>query len=408
MSILNKIFLLFFTSIVLMLYLSNLTNKTVEAKISSLYKEKYIRISKEFFNHLANADFIKLEKRAKELHFIQSSVVMDENIKVVFEDNLSFGKIKIFKKNEFYYLYIDYLGDKLIYFDTAQNIDSKDKSILNYLFYTDILLIIIIFIFIINSIRPLKTIAEAMGKFGKGDRSCRLKERKSSDEISKVIKEFNNMAENIESLLSSREQLIRDVSHELRTPIARIKIALDLQEENQYSKILKDANNQLDALTNELLNVEKLNTIELKLQRLDIETILANTLSIMLIKDESILDINIKEKVSLEVDLDYFSMALKNLIDNAIKYRESGTVTVTIDNQNIEIKNRAKPLEHGLQYYTKAFTQEDDSRGSKGYGIGLNIVKKVLSKHNFDLDYQYKDGYICLSITNWNKKQKRS
>ena len=249
-------------------------------------------------------------------------------------------------------------------------------------------------------IKPLKDIAIAMEKFGLGDYSLRLKKFNNNDEISKVATEFNKMALNIENLLKSREQLLRDVSHELRTPISRLKIALDLQEENKYTKILKAATNQIDMLTNELLNVEKLNSgnIQLNKQTYDIQTILAHTLSKMLIEDESILDIKISNTIMLNVDIDYFSMAMKNLIDNALKYKKSGIVQIVINKDNIEIINIGDSLKFNLDYYLKAFTQEDLSRNVKGYGIGLNIVKRVLEKHNLILEYRHEKGFNIFKI----------
>ena len=401
MSILKKISLLFFASLLLMIYLTSLTNKTVEEKISSLYKQKYIGVSKKFLGYIIDADSQSLEKEAKKLHFVRRDIDLnDKKLEIVFEDNISFGTLKIFQKDGFYFLYIKYLDEESTFFDTSQEKDMQNKQLLNYLFSTDILLLVIIFLLIINMLRPLKNIASAMEKFGKGNHSCRIKELKSSDEISKVIKEFNKMAQNIDSLLTSRKQLLRDVSHELRTPIARLKLALDLADENKHTNILKEATNQIDNLTNELLNIEKLNSqaLELTKNRYDIETILAQTLSRMLIEDESALNIDIKEKISLDVDIEYFSMALKNLIDNALKYNEKGIVQIRIEENEIKIKNKGTPLKYELDYYLEAFTQEDSSRTKKGYGIGLNIVKRVLDKHGFKLKYSFYDGYNIFTI----------
>jgi two-component system OmpR family sensor kinase len=402
MSILKKISILFLVSLILMIYITNLTNETVKDKISSLYIQKYIQVSKEFFKYLSDANFEELSKKAKELHFVEKKLdLKDKTLKIIFEDNLSFGSVKIYQKDELLFLYISYLDDELTFFDLTQEKDMQNKRVLNYLFSTDILLLFLIFIFIIVMIKPLKDIAIAMEKFGLGDYSWRLKKFNNNDEISKVATEFNKMALNIENLLKSREQLLRDVSHELRTPISRLKIALDLQEKNKYTKILKAATNQIDMLTNELLNAEKLNSGNIKLnkQTYDIQTILAHTLSKMLIEDESILDIKISDTIMLNVDIDYFSMAMKNLIDNAIKYKKDGIVKIVINKNEIQIINTGDPLKYDLDYYLKAFTQEDLSRNVKGYGIGLNIVKRVLEKHNLILKYKHKKGFNIFKIS---------
>ncbi len=402
MSIFKKISLLFLVSLSLMAYLTYLTNKSVENKIANLYKQKYIQVSKEFFRYLSDADFLKLKLRAKELNFEKVDTKIDSSdAKVVFEDKVSFGGVKIFKKDGFYYLYMNYLDDDFLFFDKSQTQDLQDKKLMNYLFSADILLIFVIFAFLVFLLRPLKSISLAMERFGKGEHKCRLKELDKNDEISKVIKEFNKMARNIENLLSAREQLLRDVSHELRTPIARMKLISDMMQKNPHSKKLKDAIEQIDTLTNELLNVEKLNShnLQLNLKEYDIETILAHTFSKMFIDDDSLLEVEIKQKVDLRVDLEYFSMALKNLIDNALKYKSDGVVKVVINGNSIEITNRAKPLKRELEFYTNPFTQEDSSRQNSGYGIGLNLVKRVLDKHHFSLDYLHVNGVNIFKIT---------
>ena len=90
------------------------------------------------------------------------------------------------------------------------------------------------------------------------------------------------------------------------------------------------------------------------------------------------------------------SIAIKNLIDNALKYTQELPIIVDINKNEIKISNKAKELSKDLEYYLKPFTQELSHRN--GFGLGLSIVKKIIDKHQYKLSYEYIDGYIVFKI----------
>lgn len=376
-----------------MFFLSNKTNQITNQKIALIYKDRYIESSKEFLNLLANGDFSTLDKRAKELNYLKKNLDLIKNAQIVYEHKISFGDVKILKKDDIYLLYLEYLGDKVLFYDVTQNDEVTQKANLNYLIAADILLLVIIFLIFLKILTPLKNISKAIEKFGRGDYSFRLKESKSNDEISKVIKKFNAMAENIENLMTSRSQLLRDISHELRTPIAKAVISLEMLEENKYNNILRKSINQIDKLTHDLLEMERLNSnnLVLDIKKYSIETILAESLSKMIIDNEEDIHIDVVEIFECHVDLNYMSIAIKNLIDNALKYRTEGSVEIVVMKDRLEIKNTGNPLNKELDHYMQTFIQEDNSRNTKGYGLGLSIVKRVLDHHGLKLEYSYLD-----------------
>lgn len=69
-------------------------------------------------------------------------------------------------------------------------------------------------------------------------------------------------------------------------------------------------------------------------------------------------------------------MALKNLIDNALKYAITYPIEIKATKNNIYIKNQANKLNKKIEYYLKPFTQELSQRD--GFGLGLSIVNKIL------------------------------
>jgi len=401
MSIFTKVSFLFLVSILLMFYLSLQTNKITDEKIELVHKEKYIQASKELFNYLINGSLDELRNRAEVLNYEKINIdLKDESIKTVYKKNISFGSIKILKKDDSYLLYMKYLDDKIMFYDKSQHDELEKKEHINYLIIADIMLLVVMFLIILKMLTPLKNISVALTKFGKGDYSLRLKESKSSDEIAKVTQKFNTMAQNIENLITSRIQLLNDISHELRTPIAKSILALEMMEEGKYKKILKKSITQIDKLTDELLEIERLNSgnVALDIREYSIDTILAEALSKMIINDEDEIEVEMKKIFTCKVDINYLSIAIKNLIDNALKYKTKDKVKIIIDNDTIEIKNMGAPLTKELNYYLETFTQEDKTRNIKGYGLGLNIVKRVLERHSFKLKYKYEEGYNIFSI----------
>jgi len=399
-SIFKKIIILFLVSIVLIGYLAILTNKIANEKIELANKEKYIQAAKELFDLFSSENMVLFDKKIKELHYMKTSIALKKNTKILYERKISFGLIQVLKKDKNFYLYMKYFNDNVLLYDTSIHNDSEKKERLNYLILADVFLLIIMLIIVLRMLTPLRQISKAIEKFGRGDYSWRLKKTKGNDEISQVVDEFNDMAENLELMIKTRAQFLNDISHELRMPIAKAKISLEMIEDTKYKKILKKSIQQMDSLTHELLELEKIKSKNLKLnrQKYTIETVLSETFSKMMIENEEDISIDIKSNFECFVDINYMSIAIKNLIDNALKYRDKGIVKIECDKKLIEIKNQSKPLKHDLDFYIREFTQEDNSRGTKGYGLGLNLVSRIIDFHGFEFTHRYKKGKNIFEI----------
>ena len=94
----------------------------------------------------------------------------------------------------------------------------------------------------------------------------------------------------------------------------------------------------------------------------------------------------------LNVDFELFSIALKNLVDNAITYNTNGNPKIFIEKNFIQVSNKADKLKKDVEEYYKPFNHEyEDS--SDGLGLGLYISNNIIKIHNFKLEYEYIDGY---------------
>lgn len=401
MSIINKVLILFFISFSLMIFVSLKTDKLTQATIESLLREKYIQVSEELFTYLSNNDKVNLQKKLQELQFktMGDKKHYFESSQVLYEYNTELSSIKILKHDDKYMLYMNYLDDEILVMDVSQEKSFEDKEFLNYMILADILILIILCLMILKMIYPLKEISRSIKKFGDGNYSLRIKQV-SGDEIGEVAKTFNSMALNIEDLIYSRERLLRDIGHELKTPIAKSKLALEMIEEGKYKRILKKALSQIDEMTSELLYLEKLNANQstLNLQTFNSETLISEALSKLFIEDETLINITIQTNFDINADLNYLAIALKNLVDNALKYSAVKPVYIVVQDGCILVKSKGEKLQKPLDFYCEAFTQGDNSRNQEGYGLGLSLVKRIMDKHNFKLGYFYAKGFNVFVI----------
>jgi len=396
MSIFNKVLILFLISLFLMIFVSNTADRLTQETLASLLKEKYIQSSDELFKYLSNNDIYALERKLEELKLktITDKEHYFNESKTIYSYKTELSTIEILQhEDKRYILYLSYLDDDILVIDSLQNRSFEEIESLNYLILADIAILIILFLLILKMIYPLKKISKSIKRFGEGSYNSRV-EKITNDEIGELSSAFNSMASNIEELITSRERLLRDIGHELKTPIAKSKLAIEMIYDSKYKKILNRAILQMDEMIHELLDIERLSTNQHKLKKesFDTETLISTSLSKLFIDDESLIDIEIESNFKIESDLQYLSIALKNLIDNALKYSIKKPIYIVVQDNKILVKSRGKKLEKPLKYYCEVFTQGDSSREQKGHGLGLSLVKSILNRHGFKLIYLYDDG----------------
>ncbi len=84
------------------------------------------------------------------------------------------------------------------------------------------------------------------------------------------------------------------------------------------------------------------------------------------------------------------SLAIKNLLDNGIKYSKNKHVTLRSAEDGLEIISQGEKLQYPLSYYIEPFSQEE--KRSSGFGLGLYIVHSILEKLGCGLGYRYVEG----------------
>ena len=397
MSIFKKISILFIISLTLMTIIGFWIDSINSKRIDALVKDKYIKISNELFANIENKnELTKLfTKYSLEL---KNETIKNQDYEVFYENKLTFGHILILQKtfDDEFILRIKYLDDEYI-LRTPEEENISDKFILNILVFVDIFVLFLIFLYILKLLSPIKIITKQLTNFSNGDLSSRI-DIKSNDEIGILANSFNKMASNLENLIKTREELLRDIGHELRTPIAKGKFAIEKIDDFSQKELLKKIFKDLEVLTNELIELEKLNSTKLNITTFKAETLIVESLEKLYLNDESKIEINIQEDFKINGDLYYLSIVLKNLIDNALKYATSYPIQIDVKLNTISVSNKGKELSKQLEYYLKPFTQELSQRD--GFGLGLSIVKKIIDKHDFRLEYSYRNESnifkICL------------
>ncbi|MFH0708763.1 MAG: ArsS family sensor histidine kinase [Pseudomonadota bacterium] len=397
MSIFTKITSLFLISLTLMIGIGYQIDTINTQKYEALVLQKYLLDGRKIFAWMAITSGTELEGKLKTLNLTKTSPSTPK--RYIMQQPHTFGLFEIFEEQSGdYILHVRYIDEELYLRDTTLGEAKKDGWIVGSLVALDIAVLAIIFFIILRMLSPLRSIASSMRKFATGDYQNRSNIH-SHDEIGEVAHTYNEMARTIENLILSREELLRDVGHELRTPISRGLFALEQIPSSSAKEMIKRSFAELDQLTQELLEIEKLQATDtIDTQTFSAETLVLEALSKLHLIDESAITIEIKTNFSLTGDLKYLALALKNLLDNALKYTDQFPITLEVSLNKISVINHGEPLEKEFEYLLTPFTRQEHSRTTQGFGLGLNIVSKIIKKHEFSLAYHYDNGFHCFSI----------
>lgn len=222
-------------------------------------------------------------------------------------------------------------------------------------------------------------------------------------ETEHIVDAFNQVLRRMRLLDESREEFVSNVSHELRTPLTSMKVLSDsLLSQNEvpnelYREFLQDIANEIDRenqIINDLLTLVKLDKTN---KELNIETVSVNEMIELILKRlrpiawkrdvEIIFESN--RSVNAEIDEVKITLALTNLVENAVKYnREHGFVKVTLDADHqfftVEVEDSGIGIpESSYEQIFERFYREDKSHSREigGTGLGLSITKNVILMH---------------------------
>ncbi|GEM_PF-1992535 len=245
--------------------------------------------------------------------------------------------------------------------------------------------------------------------------------------LNEVKKDTKEKVENIENQKESLEKLneelkkegelrssfIARLSHELKTPLMVISATTEafmsglIKEEDElkeYNTIL----NEIDKTTGiikDIINTYKTSTKELTLNvsRFDLGLVIKNTLNTLLpIAQGNKLNVieNVNSGVFIDADEELIKQVVSNFITNAFKYtKEENKIEINlIDNKNevkFEVRNYGSHInKENLDKIWLPFFREKENVDSSSTGMGLYIVKEILTKHNYEFDVTNFDGGV--------------
>ncbi len=251
------------------------------------------------------------------------------------------------------------------------------------------LLIIMLYLWIMKSLLPLSTLKSQIQTFSKGNLDIECKSDKA-DEIAEVANEFDHAVTMIRELLHSRQLFLRAIMHELKTPIGKGRLIAEMLPDEKNKARMHSIFERLNLLIDEFAKIEKITSknFDLTIKPYKMSDLVEASIDLLMVDNpQHLIDTKIEQDYIVEVDFELFTLTLKNLLDNGLKYSIDKHIDVVLKDESLQIINKGDALSEPLENYFKPF-----HTSKKGLGLGLYIVKSILDIHKKELRYNHEEG----------------
>lgn len=309
------------------------------------------------------------------------------------------------------------LGYVVVHMSTASIKTSSYKvTKVFYITYFVILLLslLIFFNFIWFIYIPIKDIRLAAMEYAKGNFDYQKLTIYSDDELGDIASSLNYMTKQLKDNKEYQQKFISNISHDFRSPLTSIKGYIEaimdgtipVEDQNKYLSIVLAEATRLENLTTGLrdLNVWSNKGPELFLEEFDMLELLNTTIEtldgVSNKKHISLNLVNEAETTIVRADKSKIEQVAYNLIDNAIKFSfNNSEINIRMYNNRGKLYCTVKDTGIGISRDNvdkiwQRFYKADSSRGmdKTGSGIGLAIVKEIISAHNENIDVISTEG----------------
>lgn len=296
------------------------------------------------------------------------------------------------------------------------------ESRLRYLRYAFLLLIALALCYALARYlsSPIGKLREATQRFAGGDLSTRVAGRMGNrqDELGALARDFDEMAERIESLVTSQQRLSRDISHELRSPLARMNVALEIARQKSNNgnapllERIETESKRLNEMISQILTLSKLEsgTRDFDKSPVDmkglVEQIVSDADFEAAAKGKAVKILRADECTTFGNE-NLLRSAVENVLRNAVRYTDKGT-TVEVSLESNEKNTTVKVLDHGggvpeeeLQNLFRPFYRVGEARERKtgGIGLGLAIAEQAIYAHQGTIEARNINDGLIVEIT---------
>ncbi len=317
-----------------------------------------------------------------------NNVTMLNKNSINFEDIHSDLKATMIELGHNIYFYIE-SSKGFILIEDEELVPYKPWSIL-YSYTTIIAIISVSFFLILQRLRPLIRLRRKIAKFGNGDLTISFK-TDGCDEIALVANELESAKLKINSILESRTLFLRNLMHELKTPIAKGTIATQMLSSQKQIDRFSSIFGRLESLVSEFAMIEELTCVEGKkdFKEYRLVDIIDGAIDMAMVERSSV-SIDISSSVKIFANYRLYTTAIKNMIDNGIKYSTDSHVRILMLKNELSFDSKGECISKPLQYYIEPFTKDNPSKNS--FGLGLYLVDSILKVHDQVLAHEYKNG----------------
>lgn len=274
----------------------------------------------------------------------------------------------------------------------------------------------VMYVMTFRLVRPLRQMAEATRRFADGDFRYRLPVN-GDDEIAQLAASLNSMAVSLSSLEEMRRSFVANVSHELKTPMTTIAGFIDgildgtipPEKHNYYLRIVSDEVKRLSRLVKSMLDLSRIDSGQLQIKPVsfDLTEVACNVLlsfeQRLEEKNVTVAGLEDTPRMMVMADFDLIGQVVYNLVDNATKFiDQNGTLTIRLERRGNRVYAAVRNTGAGIAaeempHIFERFYKTDRSRSldKKGVGLGLYIVKNVISLHGAEITVRSAEGEFC-------------
>ena len=249
--------------------------------------------------------------------------------------------------------------------------------------------------------KPLNKLKNGLKNVASGE-FVKVEEGKDDDEINQLIRNYNNMIDELKKMENMSNQFTSVISHEFKTPLTAIKgyatMLENLQdcenvekERAEYLQKIQIAVDRLSNLSTNILNISKIeNTRLISKEKFSLDELVRDCVLMLedkWLKKEINFDINLEE-CFINSNAELCQSVITNLLTNAIKFvSSSGEIKInlkkveTLNSVILEVEDDGVGIEEkNLANIFNLFYQVDQSHNCEGNGLGLALVKNIVEK----------------------------